>query len=103
MKWKLIVRRGESVEQGLNQKLTLVDRKQLELEGVRHVGSFDEREIILDTTMGALYLKGEGLHISKLNLDQGTLSVQGYISSLEYKEGKSARGKGKNMLSRLMK
>ena len=53
--------------------------------------------------MGALYLKGEGLHISKLNLDQGTLSVQGYISSLEYKEGKSARGKGKNMLSRLMK
>jgi len=91
------------VDQSLSQKLTLVDRKQLELEGVRHVGSFDEREIVLDTTMGVLYLKGEGLHISKLNLDEGTLSVQGYISSLEYKEGKSARGRGKNMLSRIMK
>ncbi|MFZ5595728.1 MAG: sporulation protein YabP [Bacillota bacterium] len=85
------------------QKLTLVDRKHLELEGVRHVGSFDEREIVLDTVMGVLFLKGEGMHISKLNLDDGTLSVQGYISSMEYREGKSSRAKGKNMLSRIMR
>ncbi|MFZ5642733.1 MAG: sporulation protein YabP [Bacillota bacterium] len=91
------------MDQRTNQKLTLVDRKQLELEGVRHVGSFDEREIILDTNMGALFLKGEGLHISKLNLDEGTLSVEGYINSLEYKDSKSARGRGKNMLSRIMR
>jgi len=91
------------VDQPVSQKLALIDRKQLELEGVLHVGSFDEREIVLDTTMGILFLKGEGLHIIKLNLDEGTLSVQGYISSLEYKEGKSVRGKGKSMLSRIMK
>ncbi|MHB8157493.1 MAG: sporulation protein YabP [Desulfocucumaceae bacterium] len=91
------------MDQPVSQKLALIDRKQLELEGVLHVGSFDEREIVLDTTMGILFLKGEGLHIIKLNLDEGTLSVQGYISSLEYKEGKSVRGKGKSMLSRIMK
>jgi len=91
------------VEQRGNQKLSLVDRKDLELEGVRHVGSFDEREIVLDTTMGLFFLKGEGLHITKLNLDEGTLSVQGFISSMEYKDGKSVRGKGKSMLSRIMK
>lgn len=91
------------MDQKAGQKLTLVDRKQLDLEGVRHVGSFDEREIVLDTNMGALFLKGEGLNITKLNLDEGTLSVQGFINVMEYKEAKSARAKGKNMLSRLVK
>jgi sporulation protein YabP len=91
------------VDQKAGQKLTLVDRKHLDLEGVRHVGSFDEREIVLDTNMGALFLRGEGLNITKLNLDEGTLSVQGFINAMEYKEAKSARAKGKNMLSRLVK
>lgn len=91
------------MEQRGNQKLVLVDRKELDLEGVRHVGSFDEREIVLETNMGFFLLKGEGLHITKLNLDDGTLSVQGFISSMEYKDGKSVRGKGKSMLSRIMK
>ena len=86
-----------------NQKLTMVDRKYLELEGVRQVGTFDEREIVLETNMGVLFLKGEGLHIHKLNLDEGTLSIQGFVNSLEYKEAKSARGKGINMISRIMK
>ncbi len=85
------------------QKLTVTDRKRLDLEGVRHVGNFDEREIVLDTTMGILFLKGEGLNITKLNLDEGTLSVQGFINSMEYREGKSVRGKGKNLLARLVK
>lgn len=90
------------MDQRGEQKLTLIDRKRLDLEGVRHVGNFDEREIVLDTTMGVLFLKGEGLNITKLNLDEGTLSVQGFISSMEYREG-SVKGKGKNMLSRLIK
>lgn len=85
------------------QRLTLVNRKQLQMSGVSHVGNFDEREIVLDTTLGVLYLKGEGLHITKLNLDEGTLDVEGFISSMEYKEARTARGKGKNMLSRLIR
>ena len=93
----------ESVDQRGDQKLALVDRKYFELEGVQHVGSFNENQIVLDTTMGVLFLKGEGLHITKLNLDEGTLSVQGFIISMEYKDGKSARGKGKGVLSRIMK
>ena len=93
----------ESVDQRGKQKLTLIDRKQLDLEGVLHVGSFDEKEIVLDTNMGVLFLKGEGLNITRLNLDEGTLSVNGFINTMEYREVKSARAKGKNMLSRLIK
>jgi len=91
------------VEQRSGQKLALVDRKSLDLEGVLNVDSFDEREIILDTNMGKLFLKGEGLHVVKLNLEEGTLSMQGFVSSIEYKEGKTAKGKGKSLLKRIMK
>lgn len=91
------------MDQQEKQKLTLVDRKCFELEGVRHVGSFDEREIVLETTMGVLYLKGEGLHIVKLNLEEGILNVEGFISTIEYREVKTARGKGKSIFSRIMK
>ncbi len=91
------------MEERGNQKLSLFERKYLELEGVRHVGNFDEQEIVLDTNLGTLYLKGEGLHITKLNLDDGTVSIQGFINSIEYKEVKSARTRGKNILSRIMK
>ncbi len=91
------------MDQRVEQKLTLVDRKRLDLEGVRHVGSFDEREIVLDTNLGVLFLKGEGLNITKLDLNEGTLCVHGFINSMEYREAKSARARGKNMLSRLIK
>lgn len=86
--------------------LSIEGRKKLKLEGVQHVGSFDEQEITLDTNMGFLQLKGEGMHITHLNLDQGSLVVEGFINSLEYVEGRTAKGtkaKGKGFINRLLK
>lgn len=86
-------------------KIILTDRKQLVLEGVEYVGNFDDREIALDTNMGFLALRGEGLHITQLSLEEGRLVVEGTVSSLEFHENRSARGKrsGKGVLSRIMK
>ena len=84
----------------------MMDRKIISLTGVQHVGTFDENEITLDTNMGYVTLKGEGMHISQLNLDNGDLTVEGYINSIEYIEGKSAKGgraKGKSILNRILK
>lgn len=86
--------------------LTIEDRKILQLEGVQHVGNFDEQEITLDTNMGFLQLKGEGMHITHLNLDEGSLVVEGFINGLEYIEGKSTRGnksRGKGLINRILK
>ncbi|MEG6520646.1 sporulation protein YabP [Desulfotomaculum sp. 1211_IL3151] len=86
--------------------LTIEGRKTLQLEGVQHVGSFDEQEITLDTNMGFLQLRGEGMHITHLNLDEGSLVVEGYINGLEYIEGKSTRGnksRGKGLINRILK
>lgn len=86
--------------------LSVEGRKKLTLEGVQHVGSFDEQEIALDTNMGYLQLKGEGMHITHLNLDDGSLVVEGFINGLEYVEGRTAKGskvRGKGIINRLLK
>lgn len=86
--------------------LSIEERKKLTLNGVQHVGSFDEQEITLDTNMGFLKLKGEGMHITHLNLDQGGLVVEGFIHGLEYIEGRTAKGgkaRGKGIINRLLK
>ncbi len=84
--------------------LMLLDRKTLEISGVENVNTFDEEEIILETVMGYLYVLGEQLHVSMLNLDQGKVVLEGNIINIEYKrEGKDIKTRGKNILSRLLK
>lgn len=86
--------------------IVMEGRKRLSLQGVQHVGSFDEQEITLDTNMGFLQLKGEGMHITNLNLDEGSLVVEGFINSVEYVEGKSAKGarvRGRGIINKLLK
>ena len=41
--------------------------------------SFDETEILMDTEMGMLSIKGKGLHISKLNLEKGEADLEGQV------------------------
>lgn len=91
------------MEDRKKHRLTLTERKHLVLEGVQHVGSFDEKEITLDTSLGFLALKGEDLHITQLNLDDGLLTVEGFVISLEFKENKTSRNRGKGILNRILK
>lgn len=84
--------------------LLLNDRKTLEMTGVNNVNTFDEQEIILETVMGYLYVIGEQLHISMLNLDEGKVVVEGSVTNIEYKaDGKDIKARGKNILTRLLK
>ncbi|BAF58305.1 MAG: sporulation protein YabP [Pelotomaculum sp.] len=89
------------VEQAAHS-ISINGRKQLVLEGVRHVGSFDESEIVLETSMGALILKGEGLHITHLNLETGSFAAEGFFNSVQYVESRE-KGKGKSLLKRILK
>ncbi len=64
--------------------LTLTDRETLTLTGVADVLGFDEETVSMDTLMGNLVVKGVGLHINKLSLETGEVSIDGKISSLQY-------------------
>ena len=94
------------MEEKPKNRLELIDRRLLMLDGVEQVGTFDENEISLATNKGFLLLKGEGMHITELNLEKGKLAVQGHIISMHFIEGKSikgARDRGKNIINRIFK
>lgn len=68
----------------LPHHLILEDRRALTVSGVSDVDSFDEMTVVVYTEMGELTVKGEGLHINRLNVETGELSLEGSIQSLTY-------------------
>ncbi|NLB51916.1 MAG: sporulation protein YabP [Syntrophomonadaceae bacterium] len=84
--------------------MKLSNREALELTGVNNVNLFDEGEVILETQLGHLLIKGQDLHITMLSLEEGKVSLEGMINILEYKAaGTDIKAKGKNILTRLLK
>ncbi len=67
-------------------QLMLEDRQRLTVSGVSDVDSFDDTAIVVYTDMGELTIKGEGLHISRLNVETGDLKVEGSVQALTYAE-----------------
>lgn len=68
------------------QNIIVENRSAASITGVLHVESFNESTILLETDLGMLEIRGEELHIKKLNLDNnsGELEVEGGIYGLEY-------------------
>lgn len=85
----------ESVITSLNHSITLTERKNLIITGVKKIENFDEEEFFMETTMGNLTIKGEELEIIKLDTYQGNVSIKGKVDSLVYTEnGKHEKESG---------
>jgi sporulation protein YabP len=80
--------------------IILEGRTHLSVSGVEDVESFNENEIIMHTSKGDLIVQGDGLHIEKLSLDTGELTVTGLVTDLGYEE---VRQQGGSVWSRLFK
>lgn len=91
------------MEEHAGHSLSLTERKRLLIKGVRHVGGFNESEINLETSMGPLLLTGEGMHITKLNMEAGELNVEGFLTAIQYLEKKEGKGKKGGILKRILK
>ena len=76
--------------------LRLEGREKLSVTGVQDVSGFDESTVLLETGLGELCIRGEGLHIERIDLNTGALELQGKVKELSYDE--PARG---SLLSRL--
>ncbi|MBE7718080.1 sporulation protein YabP [Lacrimispora indolis] len=84
-------------------RLTIENRASGTMTGIREVVSFDENQVVLDTDMGLLTLKGKELHVSRLTLEKGEVDLNGNIESLTYSSNEALRRSGESMLSRLFK
>ncbi|MGN9165987.1 sporulation protein YabP [Tissierellaceae bacterium HCP3S3_D8] len=83
-----------------NQNILIEDRSIINITGVEQVDSYNDNTIVLSTIKGGISIKGEGLNISKLNIDDGSLNISGSISSLTYI---SKEGAPKNFMGRIFK
>lgn len=68
------------------------DRKRISVSGISDVDCFDERQIRAYSDLGELLIKGFDLHINKLSVETGELSVEGTVTSVEYSDDKPNKG-----------
>ena len=84
--------------------LEMIERQLMRLRGVNNVDEFDEEKIVLQTELGKLQLKGQHLHVTSLDVEHGSLQIDGIIDSFSYVEEKKKRARSKKqvgLLSRL--
>ena len=80
-------------------RLTMDGRRDLWMNGVEEVESFDEEEVAVRTAQGLLRVRGTALKVDKLEKTSGELTISGQVSSLEYEQ---TPGRG-GFWSRLLK
>ena len=83
-------------------KVNLLNRGVGAISGVREVKAFNETEIVLETDMGTLSIKGTELHVTKLTLEKGEVEVDGVIDSFVSTDTKE-EVTGKGVLGRLFR
>lgn len=84
----------------LNHNVTINERKNIIITGVKKIDSFDNEEFLLETTLGNITIKGHELEIIKLDTYQGSVSIKGTIVSLIYND---MTKKEEGMFSKLFK
>ena len=88
---------------GKSHKVLLVNRKTGAFSGVVDVLSYDVSEILLETELGMLLIKGHDLHVNRLSLEKGEIDVEGRIDALTYSDVKTAGKQTGTLLGRLFK
>ena len=93
----------KEIEAAFNHGISLSERKNIMITGVKKIESFDSEEFLMDTTLGFLRIKGEGLEIVKLDTYQGNVSIKGRVDSLVYTDNLNTKNKEESFLGKLFK
>ena len=77
---------------GNDHHVAMHNCKTVLVTGVKEVISFDELAVLLITCCGQMTIEGEGLHISRLDLDRGEADIDGTVSGIYYSKIKEKSG-----------
>lgn len=86
-----------------NHGISLLERKNLVITGVKKIDNFDKTQFVLETIMGFMIIKGTELELVKLDTLQGNVSIKGTINSINYAEENSKKDKEDSIFNRLFK
>lgn len=73
--------------------VTIENRGKITITDVVSVDTFDEEEVCADLSEGGILIKGKGLHIQMLDLEEGTAVITGEVSAVTYVQKKKGKGK----------
>lgn len=83
---------SEDRNREMPHNIILEGREKLSVSGVMDVQSFDEEQVLLETVRGMVVVRGHGLHVERLQLEEGELIVEGEIGLIEYDDSVQPRG-----------
>ena len=74
----------QKITQRIPHNIIMNDCEKISLSGVTELVSFDDRTIVCITSKGELVIRGEDLHVDKVELSVGDMDINGNILSLVY-------------------
>lgn len=72
--------------------IVIEDRKRVSISGVTDVESFDEETIVLATDLGELIIRGFELHINRIDVEAGDMTLEGEVASIAYSDDQPESG-----------
>ena len=84
-------------------KVLIQGRKSAELTGIKEVISFDAKEVVLNTMLGVLMIRGNDLFVKRLTVDKGEVDLEGQIDSFIYVDKPSKTGEKESIVKRLFR
>ena len=86
-----------------NHTISITERKNINISGVKKIESFDSLEFLIETSLGYLNIKGTDLALVRFDQEKKEVSIKGNIDGLSYLSNKKMT-KGKDtMLNKLLK
>lgn len=79
-----------------NQRITISDRKSVEVDNVSSVRAFDEDGVLLETPLGKISVEGRELKIENFEKASGKILITGNIIGVFYLE-KAEKKKGRGL------
>ena len=79
---------------GSGHIVNIDNRERISITEVADIESFNEENILIILKNGGLFIKGQDLHIQKLDLEEGSVLITGSITSAVYTEKKDKQEKG---------
>ena len=69
-------------ENNYNHTISLTERKNILLTGIKKIENFDDEEFYIESNMGFILIKGNDLELVKLDTMCGNVSIKGKINSI---------------------
>ena len=95
--------KAKELENTFNHGITIAERKNILVTGVKKIESFDNEEFFMETSLGYLVIKGSELEIIKLDTYQGNVSIKGRVDSMAYIDSGSKKDKENSIINKLFK